>query len=334
MVFLSPETRLALPEQTGSPVGASSDQPSGGATGSGVASQTVSTADQVSSSPEQAGPVLADHTPPHILDAAEQPGANPGKKAPPAVQVPAGVLAGWWVAALFIAAMLASLIQIVGQRTDRGFFLLCLSFCVVAGAALFDVATRRVPNLLTYPALLLGLGLNLVLGTVLSFTGPKVALLWLGSSVSTGGASDAFFGFALCAVIGIVSFMARGLGGGDVKLLAAVGAMLGLDAMVPVLFNTLFIAAVIGVANLAFRGELMARAQGLMINVLTYIVTQGRDRNIYPFRKTEAPFVLSLLLAMALSQFVALHEVAWHQLTSLAKQYAIASLPPCPSCPS
>jgi len=222
----------------------------------------------------------------------------------------ASTVVSWWVLAICMAAVIAAGLQLWSKQTQYGFYLLSLCFIVCVAAAWVDVATRRIPNILTYPAILIGLALNAAAPPVLNALGADVAVVWLGAS----GPRDAMLGFGLCAVIGIVSFIARGLGGGDVKLLGAVGVLLGFDAVVAVLFNTLIVAAVIGVLNWAVKGTLMARAQIVAGNLLTAFVTRSRT-NIYPFKETEAPFGLALLIGLTLAQFFAIHRfllsVSW-----------------------
>lgn len=74
-------------------------------------------------------------------------------------------------------------------------------------ASLWDLKERRIPNLLTVPAFLLALGIRASMG-------------WpaLGSGLAAAGVA---FG------CGLVFFVVGGLGGGDVKLLTAVGAFIG-----------------------------------------------------------------------------------------------------------
>lgn len=78
---------------------------------------------------------------------------------------------------------------------------------VAVAAAWYDVRERRVPNPLTAGGLLVGLGLG-------ALQGPA------GLGLALAGAGLAF-------LVALPVFMAGGLGGGDVKLLAAVGAFLG-----------------------------------------------------------------------------------------------------------
>ena len=81
--------------------------------------------------------------------------------------------------------------------------ILFVALCVVS-----DVRTLRIPNLLTGPAILAGLALNA------TFAG------WSGLHTSLAG-----LGLAFAILIG--PFAAGGIGAGDVKMMAAVGALLG-----------------------------------------------------------------------------------------------------------
>jgi prepilin peptidase CpaA len=233
--------------------------------------------------------------------------AAPTESPPPAA---ASATVAWWVLALSMAAVIAAGLQLWSKQTGYGFYLLALCFLVCIAGAWVDVATRRIPNLLTYPAILIGLALNALAPLLLSALGADTAVVWLGAT----GLRDGLLGFGLCAAIGIVSFIARGLGGGDVKLLAAVGAMIGFDAVVAVLFNTLLVAAVFGVVNWAVKGTLMARVQIIANNVLVALVTR-RSVNVYPFKSTETPFGLALLIGLIVAQFFAIHrflfQVSW-----------------------
>ncbi|MHC4429062.1 MAG: prepilin peptidase, partial [Planctomycetota bacterium] len=191
--------------------------------------------------------------------------------------VAASTVATWWVLAVCVAAaVIAAGLQVWSGQRQYGFYLLALCFLVCLAGAWLDLATRRIPNVLTYPAILIGLTLNALAPPALEAAGADTAVVWLGAT----GLRDGLLGFGLCAAIGIVSFMARGLGGGDVKLLGAVGAMLGFDAVIAVLFNTLLVAALIGLANWVLKGTLMARAQIIANNVLIAVVTKRRV-NVY-----------------------------------------------------
>src|SRR6516164_7444305 len=92
-----------------------------------------------------------------------------------------------------------------------------LALALTISAALLDWRSRRIPNLLTVPGLLLGvLARGLLSG-------------WHGVLTSLEGA-----GLALVILLPLV--LLRGLGAGDWKLMGAVGAVMGWRAMLAILF--------------------------------------------------------------------------------------------------
>lgn len=100
-----------------------------------------------------------------------------------------------------------------------------------------DLKDRRIPNLLTGPALLTGLLLHLALD------GPR-------------GLFTAFSSAVICGAVFLVFYLAGGMGAGDVKLIAAVGAMTGLPATLSLLAFTAIAGGVLALALAAYRGRL------------------------------------------------------------------------------
>jgi len=114
-----------------------------------------------------------------------------------------------------------------------------LAIAIVAAAC--DLRTRRIPNVLTFGAAAAGLLYHVASG------GPSA----LGQSVA---------GWFVGAMVFIVPFALRGLGAGDVKLLAALGAWIGpLDALWLALYTGMaggVIALVVSLARGYFRRAL------------------------------------------------------------------------------
>src|SRR5215470_1280449 len=82
----------------------------------------------------------------------------------------------------------------------------CMAIGGVACAT--DLRTRRIPNVLTFGAALAGLMFQFATGGV-------------------GALGQAALGWLLGALVFLIPFALGGMGGGDVKLLAALGAWLG-----------------------------------------------------------------------------------------------------------
>ena len=79
---------------------------------------------------------------------------------------------------------------------------------LVALACMTDIRTRRIPNVLTFGATI-------------------AALVFHGSTAGTSGLATSVGGWMVGAALFLPVFALRGMGAGDVKLLAAVGAWLG-----------------------------------------------------------------------------------------------------------
>ena len=104
-------------------------------------------------------------------------------------------------------------------------------------ACIADLRTRRIPNVLTLSAAGAGLLFHSLIGG------------WTAAALSVGG-------WCLGTILFFPMFALRGMGAGDVKLLAAVGAWLGPGQVVVVALATSIAGGVLGVAVALFHGYL------------------------------------------------------------------------------
>ena len=104
-------------------------------------------------------------------------------------------------------------------------------------AAAWDVATRRIPNALTFGAALAGLAFHAWVGG------------WSGAAMALGG-----WGAGVALFLPV--FVLGGMGAGDVKLLGAVGAWLGPVGALWVALYSGIAGGVIGLIVAAFSGYL------------------------------------------------------------------------------
>jgi len=122
-------------------------------------------------------------------------------------------------------------------------------------AAFTDLRERRIPNWVTIPGLLAGL----VLGAALEGGFPVAALS----------------GAVLALLVAFPVFALGGLGAGDVKLFAAVGAFVSAGGLLSVLIYGGIAGGVLALGNAFRRGELL----GMLVNtknLLLYGLTRGR----------------------------------------------------------
>lgn len=219
-----------------------------------------------------------------------------------------GALVSWptvWVALLALAAVTATL-ALVGIKSapagfaadtpNHGYFVLSCTTLICVLAAWFDAATTRIPNPLTYTAVVLGLVLSLLAA------GLKVAHLvapvtWLGAP----GPMDALLGFGMCLGIGVACLIFAGMGGGDVKLLAALGMLLGYGDVRCVLLWALAVALPYAVLNLLVAGRLNNVCRIISLQLLSWIYLHKAAAVDTP-SKTHIPLALPLLAGLLLAQ--------------------------------
>lgn len=112
---------------------------------------------------------------------------------------------------------------------------------VLVGAAVSDLRRGCVYNWLTYPAVIVGLALGAAEGA------------------GAGGAWDGFTNHAEGCVFGfsvlLAAYLFGGMGGGDVKLMAAIGALIGWPATLHAVFYSFLAAAAIGLIVVIWRGQ-------------------------------------------------------------------------------
>ena len=122
-------------------------------------------------------------------------------------------------------------------------YMSCGLICAVGGAV-FDVGSRRIPNAFTLPAIVFGLLLHFCLGG------------WRQLALAAAGG---FF----CGLIFLVFHIAGGMGGGDVKLITAVGCAAGLPHIEPLLILTSLAGGVMAVALALYRRRLKQTLRNL-----------------------------------------------------------------------
>lgn len=117
---------------------------------------------------------------------------------------------------------------------------------LVAMATRADVRTRKIPNLLTGPAFVLGILVHLFLH-------------------GTAGAGNALLGAVVAGAILLPGWLMGYTGAGDVKLMAAVGAWLGYPGGLAAALATLIAGGVIAVFVAARRGMLKRALRNTLV---------------------------------------------------------------------
>ncbi len=206
-----------------------------------------------------------------------------------------------WIVILTLSAAISAAL-VFAAHGSRGFFLPILAAVVCILAALFDARTGRIPNPLTYTAILLGLGLN-ALSPLLHALPAQSAAIWLAGV----GPQASLMGFAVCAAIGLFAALLAGMHGGDLKLLAAIGSLLGLTQTGNVLIVALATALAYSIINLAVAGRLndvvrLAATRLLELIYLRHFPPPAPD-DATPSITTHIPMAVPLAIGLVFVQY-------------------------------
>jgi len=133
--------------------------------------------------------------------------------------------------------------------------LLCTVILLAGAACVTDLLWRKVPHPLVIAGLVLGIGLN------------AWGQGWRGAFMSLAGA---LLGFALF----LPFFALGGMGAGDVKLLAALGSLLGPADLVKTALAAAVAGGLMALAAAAWTGRLLATFRGIG-NLFSYWAAGG-----------------------------------------------------------
>ncbi len=132
---------------------------------------------------------------------------------------------------------------------------------VAIAAGILDLVSMRIPNWLTYPAIIMGLLIALVPGYGM-------------------GIANSLLGLLVAFLPTLILFMMGSIGGGDVKLLAAMGAILGYPLIVDVMFYAVVVGAAIGMLMIVWTGRVIRTLKEFKGLIMMFI---------YPGLKAEVP---------------------------------------------
>ncbi|MCB9475290.1 MAG: prepilin peptidase [Deltaproteobacteria bacterium] len=129
-------------------------------------------------------------------------------------------------------------------------------FLTILVCAISDIKDGIIPNKITYSVLILGLVLGLLNG---------------GGS----GFIQALFGAAIGFALLFFFYLWGGFGGGDVKLMAAIGALKGYPFVIYAAFYSAIIGGIYSLAVVIWRGKL----RNTMMNIGMYFVSLFRPNS-------------------------------------------------------
>ena len=142
---------------------------------------------------------------------------------------------------------------------------------VSLAAAAMDRRTGLIPNWLTIPTAIAGIVLSAAFGHL-------------------NGTLMSLVGLLIGAVVPILLFAVsrgRAIGGGDVKLFAALGAVLGPSFVIEAEFGAFVLLCVFALIRLAFCGRLLRVLGNAVMLILNPFLPRSLRRNIHPESMTS-----------------------------------------------
>ena len=147
----------------------------------------------------------------------------------------------------------------------------CLVFVGVAAA--WDLRTGHIPNGLT----LGGLGVGFALHVVVHLVDLRSSGL---ASACLAGVVNASLGVFLCGLAPYLLFRASAMGGGDVKLLAGVGAFIGPTIGLELELSAFIAMALFAPIRLAYEGKLLTVLGNTLILVVNPFLPKRKRREV------------------------------------------------------
>lgn len=145
-----------------------------------------------------------------------------------------------------------------------------VAIAVAALAAFFDWRRGEIPNWLTYGAL--------ALGPVLHVVRMLAAHETMDSALTEGGYS--VVGALACALVPAMMYRQGAIGGGDLKLLAALGALLQTMMGIEAEMYGFFAAALIAPAVLAYQGKLISTLKNALAIFANLFLPKAKQRPV------------------------------------------------------
>ena len=152
-----------------------------------------------------------------------------------------------------------------------------------------DIKFRIIPNTIVLGIIFIGFSLNLL--------------------TSQGvGSQSAVLGFSAGFLIMLPCYIFASLGAGDVKLMAAIGSVVGLDKVLDVIVDSIFVMFFISLIFIVVKGDLFKLLYRFKVFIVS-LVLQGVIYYQRPTHKEAAAEMLPMAPAVMLATFYVLYRL-------------------------
>jgi len=169
-----------------------------------------------------------------------------------------------------------------------------VAILVAAVGAFLDFRKGEIPNWLTFPVILAAPVLHIIRFKMAKET---MEIASYEGAYSLGGA-------ALSAVVPLLLFRQSAIGGGDVKLFIALGAVLQPVLGVEAQMYGFFAGAILAPARLAYEGKLISTLKNSLAILSNFFLPKTKQRTIDASALTWFRLGPAILLGVALTAFL------------------------------
>ena len=138
-----------------------------------------------------------------------------------------------------------------------------------------DIRRQKIYNACTLPALALG-------------------LIWNTAFFGLAGARSSVTGFLLGFGIFFLIYLWGGIGGGDVKLMGAIGAIAGYPFIIPAILYSILIGGAIALIELVWQKRLLRSIKNIFLTLFTFFIPKLNTVPLDPAESLKVPYGLAI----------------------------------------
>lgn len=159
-------------------------------------------------------------------------------------------------------------------------------FIFLIAAFIIDVRKHKIPNWLSAGGMLVGILLHLILDGV-------------------DGLIFSFLGLLVAGGIFMVLYIFKAIGAGDVKLFAAIGAIVGVQMVLYMMMYSIIFAGIIAIIILLFTKTFLQKLMNAFFHILGSIFSKDLS-SLEEYKTTKAtrfPFMYAVIPAVAMTYY-------------------------------
>lgn len=143
---------------------------------------------------------------------------------------------------------------------------------VLLAAVICDIRVAKIPNVITFPGMIIG-------------------IIYHGASHGVIGAGLSIAGLVVGSTVFLPFYLLKGMGAGDIKLMGAVGALVGLKGVIPAIVFTALAGGIYALVFILCNPRILKRYIYCSVSMLKILVLTGHFILPSLYEKGKSPQV-------------------------------------------